>query len=1134
MRSRQTRVNAAICLALLVLCSPSLRARDLVFQWQPYATDTKPSHSFLYRGRAMADGNGVVHVADGAVTVKGADKALLDACRKSGQLTVAAVVCTTRREQSGPARIVTFSRDPSNRNFTLGQDGKNLVLRLRTPQTGPNGVKPQLTLTPLPLNRPVHVAVTYQPGVTVCYVNGRQALKTGSVRGDFRNWEECQLLFGDEATGDRDWKGRLDGVSIYSRALSATEVAAHAASYREARGISEEVPMPTISIATPSEDKRSLRPYTANPYYWQFKGRPVLLLGASKDDSLFQIPDLEEHLDKMLAVGANYIRNTMSDRPDHDWEVYPYKRRADGKYDLREWNEEYWARFAKMLELTHAREIVVQIEVWDRFDYSRDNWGPHPYNPGNNVNYTHKESGLAVTYPDHPGRNRQPFFFTTPLQRNNRVLLPYQQRFVDKLLSYSLKYDHVLYCMDNETSAEEAWATYWSEYIRARATATGAQICITEMWDDWDLKAARHRRTLDHPERYDFADVSQNNQKKGQEHWDNFQWVRQHIAAMPRPLNTVKTYGADGGRHGNERDGLERWWRHVIGGAATARFHRPDSGLGLSPLAAASVKAARRLESVIKPWEVQPANHLLSDRASNEAYLAARVGSAYALYFPNGGSVRLNLGGVTGRFRLRWIDVAKGDWGPETMLTAGSRVPIQPPAAGHWAAAIVRPVHGMNGPLRRHRTNPRYFTDSSGRAILLTGSHTWNNLADMHPQDEPNVFNFDQYLGWLGAYPHNFMRLWAWELTNWDTRGNREKKAKSHTVYPLPFARTGPGKALDGKPKFDLTRFDESYFQRLRYRVSAAQARGVYTAIMLFEGWGLQFSPRAWEHHPFHPANNVNGINGDLNGDGKGLEIHENREPAITAIQKSYVRKVVETVNEFDNVLYEISNENHPASTEWQVAMIRFIKDVEKTGPKQHPVGMTYQHRGGSNRTLFASPADWISPNREGGYRDAPPAGNGDKVIITDTDHLWGIGGNADWVWKSVMQGLNPIFMDPYDGKVLNHGFGPDRCEPIRKAMGQALRWSRRVDLAAMTPKPELSSSGYCLANPGEEYLVYVPRGKVLKLTMAKGTYSGECHELGSDKTESLAPLTHTGGAAQLSLPWDAPCVLYLRRKPQQ
>ena len=50
---------------------------------------------------------------------------------------------------------------------------------------------------------------------------------------------------------------------------------------------------------------------------------------------------------------------------------------------------------------------------------------------------------------------------------------------------------------------------------------------------------------------FHFCDVSQNNQKKGQVHWDNFQWVRNYLASQPRPLNTIKTYGADGGRYGN-------------------------------------------------------------------------------------------------------------------------------------------------------------------------------------------------------------------------------------------------------------------------------------------------------------------------------------------------------------------------------------------------------------------------------------------------------------------------------------------------------------------------------------------------------------------------------------------------------
>ena len=222
----------------------------------------------------------------------------------------------------------------------------------------------------------------------------------------------------------------------------------------------------------------------------------MLLLGGSKDDNLFQIPDLKEHLDEIRAAGGNYIRNTMSDRKDKGFEVYPFRQRPDGKYDLEQWNDEYWRRFENMLRWTAERDIIVQIEVWDRFDYSTKNWEPHPYNPKNNVNYTYAESGFAEDYPDHPGQNKQPFFFTTPQQRNNPVVLKYQQRFVEKMLSCTLRYDHVLYCMDNETSAQEAWGAYWAEFIRQRAKQAGKQVCLTEMWDAWDLESRRTQAHL--------------------------------------------------------------------------------------------------------------------------------------------------------------------------------------------------------------------------------------------------------------------------------------------------------------------------------------------------------------------------------------------------------------------------------------------------------------------------------------------------------------------------------------------------------------------------------------------------------------------------------------------------------------
>jgi hypothetical protein len=48
--------------------------------------------------------------------------------------------------QAGPARIVSNSLDTLQRNFTMGQDGRDLVFRLRTPATGPNGYPLQFVL----------------------------------------------------------------------------------------------------------------------------------------------------------------------------------------------------------------------------------------------------------------------------------------------------------------------------------------------------------------------------------------------------------------------------------------------------------------------------------------------------------------------------------------------------------------------------------------------------------------------------------------------------------------------------------------------------------------------------------------------------------------------------------------------------------------------------------------------------------------------------------------------------------------------------------------------------------------------------------------------------------------------------
>ncbi len=107
-----------------------------------------------------------------------------------------------------------------------------------------------------------------------------------------------------------------------------------------------------IFVAVPLHAEDRIRPYPKNPYYWQYKGKPVLLLGGSWQDNLFNHPTgLAEHLDLLKSVGGNYVRNVMSHR--NLGNVFAFKQ-VDGKFDLDQWNDEHWRRFENFLKLTHA------------------------------------------------------------------------------------------------------------------------------------------------------------------------------------------------------------------------------------------------------------------------------------------------------------------------------------------------------------------------------------------------------------------------------------------------------------------------------------------------------------------------------------------------------------------------------------------------------------------------------------------------------------------------------------------------------------------------------------------------------------------------------------------------------------
>lgn len=442
-------------------------------------------------------------------------------------------------------------------------------------------------------------------------------------------------------------------------------------------------------------------------------------------------------------------------------------------------------------------------------------------------------------------------------------------------------------------------------------------------------------------------------------------------------------------------------------------------------------------------------------------------------------------------------DTGTNDW----VLVLETAISRPSPAGGEDSPACAQAfAKQATGPLRVHPANPRYFTvtdgsrspDGSLRAVYLTGSHTWNNQQQIEgfrvarsPDPLTGKINFVRFLDFLDSHHHNFYRHWIFEFA-WDPG----PKVGPFTVEPHPWPPTGPGTAGDDKPKLDLSKFDESYFERLRSRLSAARDRGIYASIMLFES---SFGGRVCPGHPFHPDNNINGVNG-----GSTVRFHTLESPAVVRLQEAYVRKVVDTVNDLENGLYDVCNEPGQESWDWCVHLCKFIKEYQAAKPKQHPVGLASladksQSWIARNDLPLDSPFDWISPG--GWAKNSPanvwgkdtPTNDGRKVILADTDHIWPVAPQRGWVWKCFARGHQPILMDWYDCRPgwPSSGISSEEQEAMRQTMGHTRVYANRMNLAAMTPRNDLASSGYCLAAPGREYLAYLPDGGAVTVDLS-------------------------------------------------
>jgi hypothetical protein len=434
---------------------------------------------------------------------------------------------------------------------------------------------------------------------------------------------------------------------------------------------------------------------------------------------------LTDELDKLVEYGGNYIRNTMSSRDEGN--KYPFFFDDEIQmYDLNRWNETYWEKFESFLRATSEREIIVQIEIWATYDfYSRPAhvlggqtaWERNPFNPRNNINYTERNSGLYERFRSTHGTLINPFFKTVlPLSQPfdfdlTPVLLEYQQKFVDKVLSISLDYDHVLYVIDNETNTDPIWPIYWSQFINKLAAERGKKIEVTEMWDTFDptdgaiegvnvqnpathffTKRASVSNTLYDPDNYTYLDISNHNFQTGEMHYKTglYVWNEIQKSGILRPINNTKIYGADDIGWATHQEGAERFWRNIFSGAASVRFHRPPHGLGNRDIALQHIKSMRMFSDAIDITQVIPRNDLLVDRDENEAFCLANEGHTYAIVFLDGGDVQIDLSEMReAEIKLRWLNVRNSEWSEQVMSLNGDTLHLKTPEdQGFWVVVL--------------------------------------------------------------------------------------------------------------------------------------------------------------------------------------------------------------------------------------------------------------------------------------------------------------------------------------------------------------------------------------------------------------------------------------------------------------
>jgi hypothetical protein len=266
-------------------------------------------------------------------------------------------------------------------------------------------------------------------------------------------------------------------------------------------------------------------------------------------------------------------------------------------------------------------------------------------------------------------------------------------------------------------------------------------------------------------------------------------------------------------------------------------------------------------------------------------------------------------------------------------------------------------------PLALHPENPDYFLFRGKPEVIITSGEHYGAVLNLD-------FDYNQYLAELEARQLNGTRTFSGVYFEPQGAFNIAENtlAPANGRYIGPWPRTGVRGATHGGTKFDLTKWNDNYFARLRDFLRQASARGIIVEMNLFCPF---YEEAQWKLSPLNASNNVNGL-----GNIERTNVYTmDKHGGLLPIEEALVKKMVLELNQFDNLYFEICNEPYfgGVTVDWQRHIADVITEAERVLPNKHLIsqniangsaGVVNPHTNVSILNFhYAAPPDAISIN---------------------------------------------------------------------------------------------------------------------------------------------------------------------------